>query len=171
MRRGAPPAAMESVEQVATILLRRYGVVFRRVLEREAQWLPPWHALLRVYRRLEAQGTIRGGRFVAGMSGEQYALPEAVTALRAVRRRETRRPHRPPPPIRSTDRHRDTGATRPALAGNACCSGTRAGGDPCRRSVRFPGDDGTPPRNGSPACCESAPVPWQVVLTTLRCDL
>ena len=66
----------------------RYGVVFRRVLEREAQWLPPWHALLRVYRRLEAQGTIRGGRFVAGMSGEQYALPEAVTALRAVRRRE-----------------------------------------------------------------------------------
>jgi len=88
MRRGVPPAAMESVEQVATILLRRYGVVFRRVLEREAQWLPPWHALLRVYRRLEAQGTIRGGRFVAGMSGEQYALPEAVTALRAVRRRE-----------------------------------------------------------------------------------
>ena len=88
MRRGVPPAAMESVEQVAMILLRRYGVVFRRVLEREAEWLPPWHALLRVYRRLEAQGTIRGGRFVAGMSGEQYALPEAVTALRAVRRRE-----------------------------------------------------------------------------------
>jgi ATP-dependent helicase Lhr and Lhr-like helicase len=88
MRRGVPPAAMESVEQVATVLLRRYGVVFRRVLEREAEWLPPWHALLRVYRRLEAQGTIRGGRFVAGMSGEQYALPEAVTALRAVRRRE-----------------------------------------------------------------------------------
>jgi len=88
MRRGTRASAAESVEQIAGILLRRYGVVFRRVLEREAEWLPPWHALLRVYRRLEAQGTIRGGRFVAGMSGEQYALPEAVTALRAVRRRE-----------------------------------------------------------------------------------
>jgi ATP-dependent Lhr-like helicase len=88
MRRGTPASAAEAVEQIAHILLRRYGVVFRRVLEREAEWLPPWHALLRVYRRLEAQGTIRGGRFVAGMSGEQYALPEAVTALRAVRRRE-----------------------------------------------------------------------------------
>ena len=88
MRRGVPASTAEAVEQIAVILLRRYGVVFRRVLEREAEWLPPWHALLRVYRRLEAQGTIRGGRFVAGMSGEQYALPEAVTALRAVRRRE-----------------------------------------------------------------------------------
>ncbi len=88
VRRGTPASTSESVEQVAEILLRRYGVVFRRVLEREAGWLPPWHALLRVYRRSEAQGRIRGGRFVAGMSGEQYALPEAVTALRAVRRRE-----------------------------------------------------------------------------------
>ena len=56
----------ESVEQVADLLLRRYGVVFRRLLEREPEWLPPWHALLRVYRRLEAQGRIRGGRFVSG---------------------------------------------------------------------------------------------------------
>jgi ATP-dependent Lhr-like helicase len=70
------------------LLLRRYGVVFRRLLAREAQWLPPWHALLRAYRRLEAQGHIRGGRFVAGVSGEQYALPDAVGALRAVRKRE-----------------------------------------------------------------------------------
>jgi ATP-dependent Lhr-like helicase len=77
----------EAVEQIAELLLRRYGVVFRRVLEREADWLPPWHALLRVYRRLEAQGKIRGGRFVSGMTGEHYALPEAVTSLRAVRRR------------------------------------------------------------------------------------
>ena len=53
------------------------------VLEREADWLPPWHALLRVFRRLEAQGKIRGGRFVAGMSGEQYALSDAVSAMRA----------------------------------------------------------------------------------------
>jgi ATP-dependent Lhr-like helicase len=60
------------------------------VLEREADWLPPWHALLRVFRRLEAQGKIRGGRFVAGMSGEQYALPDAVSAMRAVRKQEAR---------------------------------------------------------------------------------
>jgi ATP-dependent helicase Lhr and Lhr-like helicase len=60
------------------------------VLEREADWLPPWHALLRVFRRLEAQGKIRGGRFVAGMAGEQYALTDAVTAMRAVRRQEAK---------------------------------------------------------------------------------
>jgi ATP-dependent Lhr-like helicase len=76
-----------AIETVAEILLRRYGVVFRRLLEREADWLPPWHALLRVFRRLEAQGRIRGGRFVAGMSGEQFALDEAVAAMRTVRRR------------------------------------------------------------------------------------
>ncbi|HUQ09869.1 MAG TPA: DEAD/DEAH box helicase [Steroidobacteraceae bacterium] len=80
----------EGLEQVAEILLRRYGVVFRKVLEREADWLPPWHALLRVFRRLEAQGKIRGGRFVAGVSGEQYALPDAVSAMRAVRKQEAR---------------------------------------------------------------------------------
>ena len=77
-----------SVEAVAWLLLRRYGVVFRRLLTREAPWLPPWHQLLRAYRRLEAQGLIRGGRFVGGMSGEQYALPDAIGALRAIRRRE-----------------------------------------------------------------------------------
>ncbi len=64
----------EQVEEVAWLLLRRYGVVFRRLLAREGAWLPPWHQLLRAYRRLEAQGHIRGGRFVAGASGEQYAL-------------------------------------------------------------------------------------------------
>ena len=74
------------VESIAWALLRRWGVVFRRVLDREGD-LPPWYALLRVYRRLEAQGRIRGGRFVAGFAGEQYALPEAVTALRKSRRR------------------------------------------------------------------------------------
>jgi ATP-dependent helicase Lhr and Lhr-like helicase len=78
----------ELIEAVAWVLLRRYGVVFRRLLAREASWLPPWHALLRAFRRLEAQGHIRGGRFVAGASGEQYALPEAVGALRSVRKRE-----------------------------------------------------------------------------------
>jgi ATP-dependent Lhr-like helicase len=60
--------------------------VFWRLLTREAAWLPPWRDLLRVYRRLEARGEIRGGRFVAGFSGEQYALPEAVGLLRETRR-------------------------------------------------------------------------------------
>jgi len=77
----------ERVEQIAFTLLRRYGVVFMRMLEREASWLPKWRELLRVYRKLEARGDIRGGRFVAGFSGEQFALPEAVVALRAIRRR------------------------------------------------------------------------------------
>ncbi len=71
------------------MLLRRYGIVFRRLLERETL-LVPWRDVLRVYRRLEARGEIRGGRFVGGFSGEQYALPEAVGTLRAVRREEPR---------------------------------------------------------------------------------
>ena len=75
------------IESIAWTLLRRWGVVFRRLLDREGD-LPPWYAILRVYRRLEAQGRIRGGRFVAGFAGEQYALPEAVTALRKTRRQE-----------------------------------------------------------------------------------
>jgi len=87
IRRAADAADPQSVEQVAWILLRRYGVLFRRLLEREADWLPPWHVLLRALRRLEAQGHIRGGRFVAGLPGEQYALPDAVSALRAIRKR------------------------------------------------------------------------------------
>jgi ATP-dependent helicase Lhr and Lhr-like helicase len=74
-------------QSAAWLLLRRYGIVFRRLLAREGAWLPPWHALLRIYRRLEAQGHIRGGRFVAGVSGEQFALPDAVGALRAARAR------------------------------------------------------------------------------------
>ena len=73
------------VETLAWQLLRRYGVVFRRLIEREG-FLAPWRDLLRAYRRLEARGDVRGGRFVGGFSGEQYALPEAVGLLRAVRR-------------------------------------------------------------------------------------
>jgi ATP-dependent Lhr-like helicase len=72
-------------EAVAWMLLRRYGVVFRRLVERETL-LVPWRDVLRVFRRLEARGEVRGGRFVGGFSGEQYALPEAVGTLRAVRR-------------------------------------------------------------------------------------
>ncbi len=78
----------ERVERIARTLLRRYGVVFRRVLERETAHLPTWRELLLVYRRLEARGEIRGGRFVATATGEQYALPEAVGTLRDIRRRE-----------------------------------------------------------------------------------
>jgi ATP-dependent Lhr-like helicase len=75
-----------AIEHIARVLLRRYGVIFWRMLAREASWLPPWRDLLRVLRRLEARGEIRGGRFVAGFSGEQYALPDAVAQLRSVRR-------------------------------------------------------------------------------------
>jgi ATP-dependent helicase Lhr and Lhr-like helicase len=80
-------ARAAAIEYVARVLLQRYGVVFWRLLAREADWLPPWRDLLRVYRRLEARGEIRGGRFVAGFSGEQFALPEAVGLLRETRRR------------------------------------------------------------------------------------
>ncbi|MBL8526525.1 MAG: DEAD/DEAH box helicase [Burkholderiales bacterium] len=76
----------ETVEHIVHTLLRRYGVVFWRLLQREAAWLPPWREMLRVLRRLEARGEIRGGRFVAGVSGEQFALSEAVGSLREVRR-------------------------------------------------------------------------------------
>jgi ATP-dependent Lhr-like helicase len=65
-------------------LLLRYGIVFRDLLAREAG-LPPWRDLLVTLRRLEARGEIRGGRFVSGFVGEQFALPEALDELRAVR--------------------------------------------------------------------------------------
>jgi ATP-dependent Lhr-like helicase len=74
-----------SVETQARALLQRYGVIFRRLLTREPN-AAPWRELARVYRRLEARGEIRGGRFVAGMSGEQFALPDAVDRLREIRR-------------------------------------------------------------------------------------
>jgi ATP-dependent Lhr-like helicase len=77
----------ETLEYIAMTLLRRYGVMFWRLLEREAAWLPSWRELLPVFHRLEARGDIRGGRFVAGFSGEQLALPEAIPLLREVRRR------------------------------------------------------------------------------------
>jgi ATP-dependent Lhr-like helicase len=72
-------------EEVAWALIKRYGVVFKRLLEREGIAMP-WRVLLRFYHRLEARGDIRGGRFVAGISGEQFALPEAIGMLRAIRR-------------------------------------------------------------------------------------
>ena len=80
------PADPAALDFVARQLLRRWGVVFRTVLARER--IPvPWRDLLRVFRSMELRGDVRGGRFVQGFSGEQYALPEAVPLLRAVRRR------------------------------------------------------------------------------------
>jgi ATP-dependent Lhr-like helicase len=98
MRGGAAPAASgrwallrapsregDRVEALARQYLRRYGVVFRDLLAREGH-APPWSDLLRVYRRLEMRGEVRGGRMVASFVGEQFALPEALDALRAVRK-------------------------------------------------------------------------------------
>ncbi|MYM74051.1 DEAD/DEAH box helicase [Duganella sp. FT134W] len=90
--RPAPPGRKprtdpETLEHIAMTLLRRYGVMFWRLLEREAGWMPSWRELLPIYHRLEARGEIRGGRFVAGLSGEQFALPEAIPLLREMRRR------------------------------------------------------------------------------------
>jgi ATP-dependent helicase Lhr and Lhr-like helicase len=84
---GNGQAGADAVEHIARTLLARYGVVFWRLIEREAGALPPWRDLLRVYRRLESRGEIRGGRFVAGFSGEQYALPDAIGMLRTARRK------------------------------------------------------------------------------------
>lgn len=81
------PLDNEHVAHIARVLLRRYGVICRRVLEREPL-LPPWRDLLYAFRRMEARGEVRGGRFVQGMSGEQFALPEAVGALREARKRK-----------------------------------------------------------------------------------
>ena len=72
------------VEATCWMLLRRYGVVFREVLARESN-LPKWRELLIAFRRLEDRGEVRGGRFVNGFLGEQFALPEAVESLRAMR--------------------------------------------------------------------------------------
>jgi ATP-dependent helicase Lhr and Lhr-like helicase len=84
---GASNRGDEAVEQIVRTLLRRWGVIFWKLLGREANWLPPWRDMLMCCRRLEARGEIRGGRFVAGFSGEQYATPEAVGLLRDVRRK------------------------------------------------------------------------------------
>jgi len=75
-----------AAEQIAFALLDRYGVVFRHLLQRESRRLPPWRQLWRVYRRLEARGEVRGGRFVSGFAGEQFAWPDAVDRLRRIHR-------------------------------------------------------------------------------------
>jgi ATP-dependent Lhr-like helicase len=79
----------ESIQALARILLRRYGVVSRRIAEKES--LPvSWFELIRAFRRLEARGEIRGGYFVGGLSGEQFARPEAIGLLRSIRKTQTK---------------------------------------------------------------------------------
>jgi ATP-dependent Lhr-like helicase len=84
---GATERRDEAVEQIVRTTLRRWGVIFWKLLTREADWLPPWREILSCCRRLEARGEIRGGRFVAGFSGEQFATPEAIGSLRDMRRK------------------------------------------------------------------------------------
>ncbi|MYF81064.1 MAG: DEAD/DEAH box helicase [Chloroflexi bacterium] len=80
-----PEEADELAERIARILLHRYGVVSRELATRESLTIQ-WRDILRALRRLEARGEIRGGRFIQGLIGEQFALPEAIDRLRAVRR-------------------------------------------------------------------------------------
>jgi ATP-dependent Lhr-like helicase len=83
---GAESSARDAaIEQFARVFLHRYGVVFRRLLERES-FPVTWYELGRIYRRWEARGEIRGGYFVGGVSGEQFALPEAIGLLRSIRK-------------------------------------------------------------------------------------
>ncbi len=77
-----------ALESFARMLLGRYGVLFRDLLARESN-APKWRELLGILRRLEARGEVRGGRFVTGFGGEQFALPEAVESLREARKRES----------------------------------------------------------------------------------
>jgi len=84
----APVSSEAKIEAHARQLLQRYGIIFRDLLVRETT-APSWRTLLGAYRRLEARGEIRGGRFVNGFIGEQFALPQAVEALRALRRDPT----------------------------------------------------------------------------------
>ena len=76
-----------ALELYAHTLLQRYGIVCRRLLAREPYGVR-WRELLPIYRRLEARGDVRGGRFVSGLPGEQFALPDAVAKAREVRRRK-----------------------------------------------------------------------------------
>ncbi|MGH7941386.1 MAG: DNA glycosylase AlkZ-like family protein, partial [Limisphaerales bacterium] len=81
------PADPQAMNAFARVLLRRYGVIFRKLLDREALSVS-WFELGRIYRQMEARGEIRGGHFVSGVSGEQFALPEAIGHLRSMRKTE-----------------------------------------------------------------------------------
>ncbi len=75
----------QSLESLCYVLLKRYGIVFRDVLAKE-KMIPSWRQLLMTFRRLEDRGAVRGGRFVDGFLGEQFALPDAITSLRSFKK-------------------------------------------------------------------------------------
>ncbi len=108
-RGGGAGEGEARASSVARALLRRYGVVFRRLLDNEPRTLP-WWQLVRALRRMEARGDVRGGRFVAGVSGEQFALPEAVGLVRRIRRKA---PSGRPLPISAADPLNLTGILTP----------------------------------------------------------
>ena len=98
---------------MARQLLRRTGVIFRKTLVREKQPIP-WRDIARACRALEARGDIRGGRFVAGFDGEQYALPEAIPLLREIRKRGERPLGSPPVNVSAADPLNFVGILTPA---------------------------------------------------------
>ena len=79
-----------TIEMLCWMLLNRYGIVFRDLLVRE-KMIPRWRELLIAFRRLEDRGEVRGGRFVSGFLGEQFALPQALDSLRIARKKEPRK--------------------------------------------------------------------------------
>ena len=85
LRADGATSAEEQLGRLAQLFLARWGIVFRDLVVREPL-APPWRDLVRTYRRMEARGAIRGGRFLAGVSGEQFAVPDAVEVARAIRR-------------------------------------------------------------------------------------
>jgi ATP-dependent Lhr-like helicase len=133
----------EHAEAVARILLQRYGVLFRDLYPRESIAVP-WRDVLRALRRLEARGLVRGGRFVSGLSGEQYALPEAVDSLRWVRRQER------------TGERVWVAATDPANLAGVVVPGERVAAQ-SGRGVLFV--DGLPQAGATEPRPEKAPVP------------
>jgi ATP-dependent Lhr-like helicase len=146
----APPADAVDMDQLAealaAVLLQRYGVVFYDLLVRES-FTVPWREVLRALRRMEARGNIRGGRFVSGFVGEQYALPEAVDALRRIRREER------------TGERVWVAATDPMNLAGIVTPGPRVPAVP-RKAVLFV--------DGLPTDAPDAPLPRVPVPTTLH---
>jgi ATP-dependent Lhr-like helicase len=84
---GTASSREQEIESAALVLLWRYGIVFRDLVQRETT-MPRWREILGMLRRLEARGIVRGGRFVSGFQGEQFALPQAVESLRERRKQQ-----------------------------------------------------------------------------------
>jgi ATP-dependent Lhr-like helicase len=112
-------------EAVARQFLARWGVVFRDLMARETI-APPWRDMLQVLRRLEDRGEVRGGRFVSGFAGEQFALPEAVDLLRVIRRRDAA----PPPLVSAADPLNLSGILLPGARVSALSGATVRVGEP-----------------------------------------